>query len=157
MHSAFNLTLVHNLFTTCPPLPWGPTHQPYLHIYCFKIVPFIMLEILWNNCHTNVSRVMFPLFSVSLGQCRQRISYLCNIKIFCHFQNFIWGHLQTKNFKQIFLCPKCFDLWAAPWDVHLHFASEGIVLLWKGQGGEWSKGFFVLRKSFFSDRNPFVV
>ena len=26
---------------------------------------------------------------------------------------------------------------------------RGIVLLWRGQGGEWSKGFFVLRKSFF--------
>ena len=63
----------------------GPTHHPYLHIYCFKIVPFIMLEILWNNCLTNVSRVMYPLFSVSLGQYRQRNFYLFDVKSFLEF------------------------------------------------------------------------
>ena len=93
---------------------------------------------------------MFPLFSVSLGQCRQRISYLCNIKIFCHFQNFIWGHFANYKFLTNFPLPEMLWPMGSALRCALAFCNwRGIVLLWRGRGGEWSKGFFVLRKSFF--------
>ena len=154
MHSAFNLTLVHNLFT-CPPLPWGPTHQPYLHIYCFKIVPFIMLEILWNNCHTNVSRVMYPLFSVSLGQYRQRNFYLFDVKSFLEFYLGTFCKLEILN-------KFPFARYALTYGQRLEMCTCILQLkrhcfTLKG-AGRGKQRLFVLRKSFFfSDRNPFVV
>ena len=109
-----------------------------------------MLEILWNNCHTNVSGVMFPVFSVSLGQCRQRKVYFFNVKSFATFRILFGDILQTRNFEQISFCPICFDLWAAPWDVHLHFATEEALFYFEGgKEGSGAKAFLSWGRVFF--------